>query len=143
MAKNKTHETTENVEDFIASFTNSEQKRQDSFELIKIMQDLTGFEPKMWGPYIIGFGSYHYRYESGHEGDMSLIGFSPRKNAISLYEFTGKEEHEYLLKDLGNFRKGKSCIYINKLSDINRDELKKLSRETIKFLNSEYGKNST
>lgn len=142
MAKNKTHETTENVEDFIASFANTEQKRQDSFELIKIMQDLTGFEPKMWGPSIIGFGSYHYRYESGHEGDMPLIGFSPRKNAISLYVFTGKEEHEYLLKDLGNFRKGKSCIYINKLSDINRDELKKLSRETIKFLNSEYGKNS-
>ena len=87
MAKNKTTETTANVREFINSFADSEQKRTDSFELVKIMEDLTGYEPKMWGPSIIGFGSYHYRYGSGHEGDAPLVGFSPRKKAISLYVF--------------------------------------------------------
>lgn len=105
------------------------------------MQDVTGFEPRMWGPSIIGFGSYHYKYASGHEGDSPLVGFSPRKSAISLYVFTGKEEHEHLLEELGKFRKGKSCIYINKLSDIDQNELRKIMIETIKFLELEYGKN--
>lgn len=141
MAKNKTQETTENVEEFIETFANTEQKKQDSFELIKLMQGATGLEPKMWGPSIIGFGSYHYKYASGHEGDAPLIGFSPRKSAISLYAFTGREEHEYLLENLGKFRKGKSCIYINKLSDIDQKELRKIMSETIKFLHSEYGEN--
>ena len=141
MAKNKTQETTENVEEFIETFANTEQKKQDSFELIKLMQGATGFEPKMWGPSIIGFGSYHYKYASGHEGDAPLIGFSPRKSAISLYAFTGRLELEHLLKNLGKFRKGKSCIYINKLSDIDQKELRKIMSETIKFLHSEYGEN--
>ena len=87
MAKTKTAETTANVEEFINSFANTEQKRQDSFELLKIMQDVTGFKPKMWGPSIIGFGSYHYKYESGHEGDAPLVGFSPRKAEFSLISF--------------------------------------------------------
>lgn len=141
MAKNKTQETDANVGDFIETSANTEQKKKDSFELIKLMQDITGFEPKMWGPSIIGFGSYHYKYASGHEGDSPLVGFSPRKSAISLYVFTGKEEHEHLLEELGKFRKGKSCIYINKLSDIDQNELRKIMIETIKFLELEYGKN--
>lgn len=141
MAKNKTQETDANVADFIETFANTEQKKKDSFELIKLMQDVTGFEPRMWGPSIIGFGSYHYKYASGHEGDSPLVGFSPRKSAISLYVFTGKEEHEHLLEELGKFRKGKSCIYINKLSDIDQNELRKIMIETIKFLELEYGKN--
>ncbi len=139
MAKNKTRETDANVEAFIESFANTEQKKQDSFELIKLMQNITGFEPKMWGPSIIGFGRYHYKYASGHEGDAPLVGFSPRKSAISLYVFTGKEDHEYLLDDLGKFRKGKACIYINKLADINQAALENLINETIRFLQATYG----
>ncbi|MBY5959798.1 DUF1801 domain-containing protein [Membranicola marinus] len=139
MAKNKTRETDANVEAFIESFANTEQKKQDSFELIKLMQNITGFEPKMWGPSIIGFGRYHYKYASGHEGDAPLVGFSPRKSAISLYVFTGKEDHEYLLDNLGKFRKGKACIYINKLADINQAALENLINETIRFLQATYG----
>lgn len=141
MAKNKTRETDANVEAFIESFANTEQKKQDSFELIKLMQNITGFEPKMWGPSIIGFGRYHYKYASGHEGDAPLVGFSPRKSAISLYVFTGKEDHEYLLDNLGKFRKGKACIYINKLADINQAALENLINETIRFLQTKYGEN--
>nr|WP_299205733.1 DUF1801 domain-containing protein [uncultured Brumimicrobium sp.] len=139
MAKNKTQETEQNVEEFIESFANTEQKKKDSFELIKIMKEVTGFEPKMWGPTIIGFGSYHYTYASGHEGDAPLVGFSPRKAEISLYVFTGAEEHEHLLENLGKFRKGKSCIYIKKLENIDQEELKKVMRETIQFVKEKYG----
>lgn len=141
MAKNKTKETTVSVPDFIDSFADTEQKKKDSYELLTLMQEVTGFEPKMWGPSIIGFGSYHYRYESGHEGDAPLLGFSPRKAAISLYAFTGLKEHEHLLKDLGKFTMGKACIYVKKLSDIDQDALKKLMKETIHYLQSKYGKN--
>lgn len=141
MAKNKTTETDANVEEFIVSHADTEQKREDSFKLMKLMQDFTGYEPKMWGSSIIGFGSYHYKYESGHEGDAPLIGFSPRKAAISLYVFTGLTEHEYLLENLGKFKKGKACIYIKKLSDIDQNELKKLITETSNYLNLKYGKN--
>jgi len=138
MAKNKTAETSANVADFINSFADTEQKRKDSFELIKIMQELSGFKPKMWGPTIIGFGSYHYTYESGHEGDAPLIGFSPRKGELSLYVFSGLEEHEYLLDKLGKYRRGKVCIYVRKLSDIDLNELKKLIKVSLKYLQKKY-----
>ncbi len=140
MPKNKTNETTANVADFITSFANSEQKRKDSFELLQLMQDITGYEPKMWGPSIVGFGSYHYKYDSGHEGNAPLVGFSPRKAAISLYVFTGLKEHKHLLQNLGKFKMGKACIYVAKLSDINSDVLTKLMKATIAFLESKYGK---
>jgi hypothetical protein len=141
MAELKTQKTDADVIEFINSFADTEQKRQDSYELVKIMQDFTGFEPKMWGTSIIGFGSYHYKSErSKQEGDWPLIGFSPRKAAISLYVFTGSPEHEYLLNDLGKFKMGKACIYIKKLSDINQDALKKLMGETINFMQTKYGK---
>lgn len=140
MAKNKTAETEASVVDFIHTFTDTEQKKKDSLELLQWMQQVTGYEPRMWGPSIIGFGSYHYKYPSGHEGDAPLAGFSPRKAAISLYVFTGLEEHEYLLKDLGKFKMGKACIYVNKLSDINLPVLATLIGETIKYLDSKYGK---
>lgn len=139
MAKNKTAETTANVEEFIKAFADTEEKKTASFKLIDLMREVTGFEPRMWGPSIIGFGSYHYKYKSGHEGDAPLVGFSPRKQEISLYVFTGLEEHEYLLEDLGKFRKGKSCIYIKNLSDIDQDKLKTVIKETIKFLRQQYG----
>ena len=138
MAKTKTTFTNANVEEFINSFANTEQKRQDSFELLKIIRDLTGSEPVMWGPTIIGFGSYHYKYKTGHEGDAPLIGFSPRKAEFSLYAYTGLQEHEYLLQNLGKFKIGKVCIYFKKLSDINENELKKLIKETIKYMRKNY-----
>jgi len=139
MAELKTQKNDANVTDFINAFVDSEQKRKDSFELLKLMQDFTGHEPKMWGPSIIGFGSYHYKSErSRQEGDWPLVGFSPRKAAISLYVFTGAEEHEYLLEGLGKFTRGKGCIYIKKLSDINQDVLKKIMKTTIDFLRAKY-----
>ncbi|HRJ28277.1 MAG TPA: DUF1801 domain-containing protein [Cyclobacteriaceae bacterium] len=138
MPANKTTETTKNVLDFIQEFANTEQKKMDSLELVKLMQGISGHKPKMWGPSIIGFGKYHYKYESGHEGEAPLIGFSPRKAAISLYVFTGLEEHEHLLADLGKFKVAKACIYINKLSDIDKKKLVKLMKETIRYIHKKY-----
>ena len=141
MAEIKTKQTEADVVAFINAFTETEQKRADSFELIRLMKEFTGYEPKMWGETMIGFGKYHYKSErSTQEGDWLLVGFSPRKAAISLYVYSGYPEHEYLLKDLGKFKMGKACIYIKKLSDINIPALKILVNETIKFLETRYGK---
>jgi len=135
MAKpNKTTETQISVTDFINSYVENEQKKADSFELIKLMNEWSGFEPKMWGPTIIGFGSYHYKYASGHEGDMPVIGFSPRKAEFSLYVYSPTEENEPLMADLGKFKMGKACIYLKKLSDINIDTLEKLCKTTIAYI---------
>jgi|SRR5690554_694405 len=144
MATQKTKPTEQNTTDFINSFADTEQKRKDSFELVKLMQDFTGYEAKMWGPSIIGFGSYHYKYDSGYEGDAPLIGFSPRKAAISLYVYSGYlglPEQDEMLKELGKFKMGKACIYVKKLSDIDLEVLKKLMRSTIDFLEIKYEKN--
>ncbi|WP_415328934.1 DUF1801 domain-containing protein [Chryseobacterium sp. MMS23-Vi53] len=138
MAKNKTTETTVSVEDFINSYVEKDEKKADSFELIKLMSDWSGFEPKMWGPTIIGFGSYHYKYESGHEGNMPLIGFSPRKAEFSLYVYSPTKESEPLLNDFGKFKMGKACIYVKKLSDINIDTLEKICKATIAYLNENH-----
>lgn len=135
---NKTTPTPANVEAFIQSFAATEQKRNDSFELIGLMREVSGYEPVMWGPSIIGFGNYHYRYDSGHEGDASLIGFSPRKQAISLYVFTGLEEHAHLLSGLGIFKMGKACIYVKKLADIDQTVLRTLMASTIDYLKTRY-----
>lgn len=139
MAKtNKTHETEVSVTDFINSHVESEQKKTDSFQLVKLMSEWSGFEPKMWGPTIIGFGSYHYKYESGHEGDNLMIGFSPRKAEFSLYVYSPTEENKHLLDNLGKFKMGKSCIYVKKLSDINIDALEKICKATIMYLNEHH-----
>lgn len=139
MAELKTKQHDQDVFEFIGSFANTEQKKQDSYELVKIMQEFTGYPPKMWGSSIIGFGSYHYRSErSSQEGDWPLVGFSPRKAAISLYVYSGSPMHDHLLKDLGKFTMGKACIYIKKLSDINIDALKRIMGETIQFLKDKY-----
>ena len=135
MAELKTKQTDADVTDFINTFADTEQKRKDSFELLKIMQDFTGFEPKMWGASIIGFGRYHYKStRSTQEGDWPLVGFSPRKAAISLYVYSGLPEHAYLLENLGKYKMGKACIYVKKLSDIDQEVLKKMMQETIDFL---------
>lgn len=136
---NKTVETNANVREFIISFADTEQKRRDSLKLLELMQKFTGYEPKMWGESIIGFGNYHYKSEnSRREGDWFFVGFSPRKTAISLYVFTGLPEHEYLLDNLGKFRKGQACIYIKKLSDINQDALENLMQKTINYWQEKY-----
>ena len=139
MAELKTKQTEADISEFINSFAETEQRRKDSFELLKLMQDFTGYEPKMWGPSIIGFGSYHYKSErSRQEGDWPLVGFSPRKAAISLYVYTGSKAHAHLLEDLGKFKMGKACIYVKKLSDINQEALRRLMKATIDFLQLKY-----
>ena len=138
MAKNKTNETGVSVTDFINSYVEDKQKKIDSFRLIDLMSEWAGFEPKMWGPTIIGFGSYHYKYASGHEGDAPLIGFSPRKAEFSFYVFFPTEENKHLLNDLGKYKIGKACIYVKKLSDINLVTLEKLCKVTIKYLNEHH-----
>ena len=140
MAKNKTAPTNVSVVSFTEHFASTEQKKADSHSLIRLMQDISGYEPIMWGPSIIGFGTYYYRYPSGHEGKAPLIGFSPRKAAISLYVFTGLPEHVHLLEGLGKYKTGKACIYIKELADINTDILKKLMHTTILYLQQQYGK---
>ncbi|MEI6523258.1 MAG: DUF1801 domain-containing protein [Bacteroidia bacterium] len=138
MTKNKTQTTQQNVVDFINECVDSEQKKQDSLDLMKLMSAVSGCEAKMYGPSIIGFGTYHYIYDSGHEGDAPLIAFSPRKAAISLYVYTGLGEHESWLEGLGKFKMGKACIYIKKLSDINQQKLKTVMEENIKYLQNKY-----
>lgn len=138
MAKNKTTVTTQSVDDFIESFVDSNQKKQDSYQLIELMQKWSGFDAHMWGPSIIGFGSYHYKYASGHEGDAPMIGFSPRKAAISLYVFVPTDENKHLLNNLGKFKMGKACMYIKTLSDIDINVLKTLCETTIEHLNKHY-----
>ena len=141
MAQQKTLPTDAGVVNFIESFANSEQKKEDSFELLQLIKETTGFEPKMWGPSIIGFGSYHYKYASGHEGDAPIIGFSPRKTALSLYVYSPCSENDKLLKDLGKFKMGKACIYAKKLDDLNIEVLKKLVKTTTEFIQEKYPEN--
>lgn len=137
MAKNKTTETQNSVIDFINTVEDL-TKRNDSFELVKLMQEQTGYEPKMWGPGIIGFGSYHYKYASGHEGDAPLVGFSPRKDAISLYLYPSFEHKEELLLKFGKHKAGKGCIYIKKIADIDIEILKKMISYSVENLNKLY-----
>ncbi len=121
----------------VSAFLNAvepEQKRLDAFEILDIMKEVTGDEPKMWGPSIIGFGSYHYVYESGQEGDFMAIGFSPRKAKHSLYLIGGVENYPKLTSKLGKFNNGKSCLYVNKLSDIDKDVLKQLIKESYNYI---------
>lgn len=131
---NKTIQTEVQVIDFINATVEKEQKREDSFRLLELMQEWSGFEPKMWGPTIIGFGSYHYTYASGREGDAPLIGFSPRKAQFSFYVFSDTEKSRALLEDFGKFKMGKACIYVKKLSDISIPVLEQLCLDTIAYL---------
>lgn len=136
--KTKTTETEVSVIDFLNQFVDNEQKKQDSLQLIDLMKKWSGFEPKMWGPTMIGFGSYHYKYASGHEGDAMLIGFSPRKAEFSLYVSAPGNENKTLLEKLGKYKMGKSCIYFKKLADLDLGTLEKLSKETIRYIKEKY-----
>ena len=126
MAEIKTKKTDVSVADFIAGVPN-ETRRADAHALVKLMQKVTGKKPKMWGTSIVGFDEYHYRYESGHEGDMCMIGFAPRGSALVLYVLCNEVTETYL-KALGKHKRGKGCLYINKLADVDIPVLEKLVR---------------
>lgn len=136
----KTKETDASVIEFIES-VDSPKKREDAYKLLQIFEETSGFEAKMWGPSIIGFGSYHYKYETGHEGDAPLVGFSPRKAKISLYFATGDTERENLLEKFGKHTTGKACVYINKLADVDIEVLRSLITQSISFLQKMYPNN--
>ena len=138
MAENKTVKTGASVDEFMAGVENK-RRREDGLVLLKMMRDVSGLEPEMWGPSIIGFGSYHYRYESGREGDMPLIGFSPRKQSLSLYIMSGFDEYDDLLGRLGKHRTGASCLYINKLADVDMGVLRELVSRSVEHMGAGSG----
>src|SRR5690349_24821894 len=125
MADIQTKVNEASVEEFLNKVEN-EQKRKDCLEIIQIMKQVTEKEPKMWGPAIIGFGSYHYKYESGREGDMPQIAFSPRKQNLTLYIGVGHNTENPLLEKLGKYTTGKGCLYVKKLADVDRSVLQAL-----------------
>ena len=137
MAKNKTTETVKSVDEFINAIAD-ETKRKDCFQAIKLMKSETGFDAKMWGPAIVGFGSYHYKYDSGHEGDAPLVAFSPRAAALVFYLSANFAKREELLKSFGKHKTDKGCIYVKKLDDINMDILKKMVSASFKHVQSLY-----
>lgn len=133
MAELKTKPTEQSVEEFLNRVEN-EKKRADSFTILKLMKDVTKAQPKMWGPSIVGFGKYHYKYESGREGGWFLTGFSPRKQNLTLYIMSGFRRHGELMKKLGKYKTGKGCLYVNRLEDIDLSTLKKLVVESVNHL---------
>lgn len=130
MAKNKTVATNLDVRDFLEKVADP-LKRKDCYLIAALMEKQTGYEPSMWGTSIVGFGSYHYKYASGHEGDAPLIGFSPRSIAIVLYVACDFEDKENLLLQLGKHKTGKGCIYIKKLADVNIQVLTKMIDQSV------------
>ena len=129
----KTRPSDLSVEGFLNSITD-DQKRQDAFALLALMRQVTRAEPKMWGNSIVGLGSYHYRYASGREGDWFLVGFSPRKQNLTVYIMAGLWKYKELLKSLGKCKTGKSCLYINRLVDIHLPTLRKLVQQSVGHL---------
>lgn len=125
MAENKTIPTDKNVEQFLNAIED-DQKRKDSLTILDLMKQVTGLEPKMWGSSIVGFGSHHYKYESGREGDMILAGFSPRKQNLTIYNMGCLLQETDLFKQLGKHTTGKGCLYIKRLDDVNVPTLKRL-----------------
>ena len=137
MAEAKTKPTEQSVDSFLDKITD-ERVRDDCRKLIAIMQKITGSNPKMWGPSIIGFGKYHYQYDSGHEGDSCLTGFSPRKQNISIYVMLGAFAHEDLTEKLGRHKAAKGCLYIKKLDDVSIPVLEKLIARSVAALRKKY-----
>jgi len=138
MAQNKTTENTLSVTDFLNTIL-PDEKKIDCFALSHLITELTGMQPKMWGTAIVGFGAYHYIYESGHEGDAPLVGFSPRANAISLYLSGNFNNREQLLQQFGKHKTGKACIYIKKLSDVNLEILRTMISNSVDDIKNQYG----
>jgi len=136
MAELKTKPNEESVIDFLQSVPD-ERKREDSFAILDLMKEVTGQEPKMWGDSIIGFGNYHYKYASGREGDWFVTGFSPRKQNLTLYIMSGFDEYEALLKKLGKYKTGKSCLYVNRLADVDMAVMKELIRKSVAHMSGQ------
>jgi len=132
MAEQKTKPTGASVEKFLNQVAD-ETRRADCFRIVTIMQDITGEEPKMWGPSIVGFGTFHYKYASGQQGDWPVAAFSPRKQDLTIYIMPGFAEYSDLMKQLGKYRNAKSCLYIKRLSDVHVPTLKKLIRQSVKW----------
>ncbi len=137
MAELKTKPNRGDVKKFLNG-VDDEKRREDSFEVLRLMRDITGEEPKMWGGSIVGFGSYHYKYESGREGDWFVTGFSPRKTALTLYIMAGFSRFDELMAKLGTYKTGKSCLYIKKLEDVDRDVLRELITESVDYMKRAY-----
>lgn len=137
MAELKTRENDADVSGFLNS-VEEEQQREDCIRLLEMMSEVTGRAPKMWGTSIVGFGAYHYVYASGREGDWPIIGFSPRKQNISIYIMSGFDSYETLMKKLGTHKIGKSCLYIKKLADIEPDVLRELAASSVAYMRQNY-----
>jgi len=129
----KTTPNDKSVTKFLKSVEN-DKRRADGQEVLKLFEEVTGMEPRMWGDSIVGFGSYHYTYASGREGDWMLTGFSPRKQSLTLYIMDGFDEYDKLLAKLGKHKLGKSCLYINKLEDVDQDVLKQLIQKSVEHM---------
>lgn len=139
MAKAKLKTTVNNAS--VSAFLNAvedDRKRKDSKKILKMMKEITGAKPKMWGTSIVGFGTYHYKYESGREGDMLKTGFSPRKSALTFYIMSGFERKDELLAKLGKYKTGKACLYIKKLDDIDEAVLREMIKESWNYMSQKY-----
>jgi hypothetical protein len=132
MTENKTKPELADPRAFVEAVQHP-QKRDDGLTLLDLMREESGKPPVMWGPSMIGYGEYHYTYETGREGDMFIVGFSPRASAISLYMFGGADAHQDLLAKLGKHKTGKSCIYVNKLADVDLDVIRAMVRRSIEL----------
>lgn len=133
MSALKTQKNDASVEAFLSTVEH-ERKREDCQEILELMRRVTGEKPAMWGDSIVGFGEYHYKYASGREGEWFLTGFSPRKQNLTLYIMSGFDEYEDLLKKLGKYKTGKSCLYINKLEDVDLDVLAELVKKSVNHM---------
>ena len=133
MAELKTKKNEASVTKFLDG-VKDEKKREDSYAILKLMKQITKADPKMWGTSMIGFGSYHYKYASGREGDWFVTGFSPRKQSLTLYIMAGISKYPDLLKKLGKFKTGKGCLYINKIEDVDIKILKELIKQSVGYL---------
>ncbi len=133
----KTVPTTKNVSEYLDNVT-PKKRKEDCLKVLQLMQKITKAPPVLWGPSIVGFGTYHYKYESGREGDFMLTGFSPRKSALTLYIMSGFEKHKELMSNLGRYTTGKSCLYIKDLSHIDMPTLNKLIRASVKYIQKKH-----
>lgn len=135
--QNKTVKTAASVKKFLDSVDN-DTRREDAWQLLEIMEQASGEPAVMWGSSLVGFGTYHYKYDSGREGDFMRVGFSPRKQNMVLYIMPGFSNYEALLEKLGKHKTGKSCLYLNKLTDVHLPTLKKLVRDSLKAMQKKY-----
>ena len=137
MAENKTKATIASVTEFINSIEDR-QKRADARKVAAMMRRVTGKRAKMWGSSIVGYGTYHYKYESGREGDCMITGFSPRRQALTVYILAGFGRFDTLMGKLGKYKTGKSCLYIKRLSDVDETVLEKLIDRSVKYMRKNY-----